>query len=144
MRLLRTALATLGWIALFDVLGVVLLLLAELVAALDIVWQDSIGLGYVVWFVTGVFCSVTIYLHGNEDASVDVVRRAGLLRVAVTIPVCLLVGLVSSPFWADDVEVRAPPDSGPLTITYLVTIVAAMLFWHFVVFTPTRRQPTLR
>jgi hypothetical protein len=127
----------LGWFLVFDVIGVLLTLLAELTAGLSIVLEVSDFLGYAVWFVVGVFCGICIYPDstGKDDHDSDEGRRNGLHAIWVTGAVAAVLAALSSLVWSsgDGVEAVAPDHRG-VTITYLVTTVLTVAFARFVVF----------
>lgn len=118
----------------FDVIGVALMLLAELVAALDIVWESSGALGYAVWFVTGVFCAMVIYDRPpDHDVVSPTARRRGTQLVIVTGVIAVAVGMLSSLVWSGGgfIVPVAPADPG-VTITYLATVVLGVAWVRFV------------
>ena len=127
----------LGWFLVFDVIGVLLTLLAELTAGLSIVLEVSDFLGYAVWFVVGVFCGICIYPDstGKDDHDSDEGRRNGLHAIWVTGAVAAVLAALSSLVWSNGGGAEAvAPDHRGVTITYLVTTVLTVAFARFVVF----------
>lgn len=133
----------LGWLLAFDVVGVVLSLLVDMVIVLHRRWEGSSPLAYVIWFVVGVFCAVFIYLRrtGDDGPETDAGRQTGLLLVVVTSVVAFVLGLLSSLFWSgSDATEAIAPDHRGVTITYLITVVLTVVWMRFVLF---RRLPAV-
>lgn len=129
-----------GWVlgafVLFDIVGVGLSLVLDLVALVDRHWESSAALGYVIWFVMGVFCAACIYGQTvTDDWESAAGRRAGTLATALTAVVALALGLLSSLVWAGG-EFAEPvaPDHRGVTLTYLVTTVLAVGLARFALF----------
>ena len=119
----------------FDVVGVVLTLLVELVAALDIVWESSTLLGYVVWFVVGVFCALFIYVRSDDDYDSPEVRRRGLKLLVIASVLAVALGALSSLVWSENgADELVAPDHRGITITYLTTVVLVIALLRFVLF----------
>ncbi len=120
---------------LFDVLGVILTL---------VLWETDAALGYVIWFVVGVFCAAFIYpIMGDADPDSPAGRRNGLLVVVITTVTALVLGMLSSLAWSasGNAEAFAPNHRG-MTITYLVTVVLAVAWARFVLFREPARAET--
>lgn len=129
-----------GWVlgafVVFDIVGVGLSLLLDLVALVDRHWESSAALGYVIWFVMGVFCAACIYGQVvREDWESPAGRRTGTLAVAITAVVAVVLGMLASLVWAGgDFAEPVAPDHAGVTITYLATTVLAVALARFVVF----------
>lgn len=138
---MRRAAAVLGLLVLFDVLGVVLTVVADLLGLVHRVLETSSPLGFAIWFVTGVFCSLAIYgVAGGMDGS-EQARQRGSEAWVVTAVCALGVGAASSLLWADGTDAAVVPDSAPLTITYLATVVAGVAWWRIGVFSGEEAGP---
>jgi hypothetical protein len=134
VRWLKLTMWVVVLIVVFDVVGVVLTVGADLLGLLHWRLETSTPLGYVVWFVTGVFCSLAIYgVAGGMDDSPQA-RRRGWEAAAVTL-VCApaLLG-ASSVFWVHGTDVAVAPDSPSITVTYLLTVVFGVAWWRIGVF----------
>lgn len=120
----------------FDLAGVVLTLLADLVAALHIVWESSTLLAYAVWFVTGVFCAMFIAGDPTEgDGDSPEGRRTGWRLIIITLLVAVALGFLSSFVWsASDSAEPVAPDARGVTITYLATVVLVVAWARLVFF----------
>lgn len=129
-----------GWVLgaflIFDVVGVLLTLVVDALALLHRYWESSAALGYVVWFVIGVFCAVFIYGQTVKDEwESPAGRQAGSQVSLITAVVAVALGLVSSLLWSagDNAEPVAPDHRG-ITLTYLITVVLTVGLTRFVVF----------
>lgn len=129
---MRQVAISVGLIAVFDVVGVVLTLGADLLGMTHRRLETSSPLGYVIWFVTGVFCSVAIYGAAGAMEDTPQARRRGRDALVVTAVCAVVLAAASSPFWGGGAAVA--PDSGPITIGYLLTVVAGLAWWRFGVF----------
>lgn len=118
-----------------DVVGVGLTLLVDLVAFVDRVWETSALLGYVIWFVVGVFAGA--FNYPLEDPESEAGRRSGVVALAATAAAALVLGAVAAFFWSSS-EGTEPvvPDHFGVTITYLVTAVLAVAAARFVLLRP--------
>ncbi len=117
----------------FDVGGVGLTLLTDLVGFVDRVWETSALLGYTIWFVVGVFCGVFNYPF--DDPESDAGRRAGVDALLGTTAAALVLGAVATFFWsASEGTEPVVPDHRGVTITYLVTTVLTVAAARFVLF----------
>lgn len=120
-------------LVLFDLVGVVLTLVAQFIASIDIVMEWSIGAGYAVWFVTGVLCaafigSSTLFPEGGTTPS----ARDGVRLTLVTGIVVCIAGWLASFIWSDGIDGEAMvPDDRRLTITYLASVVTALATFAF-------------
>lgn len=125
-----------AWFVIFDLAGVLLSLGLDLVAMVDRHWESSAALGYVIWFVMGVFCAALIYGQiVEEDWESPAGRRAGAQATIITTGVALGLGLVASLVWSGSEGTEAVvPDHRGVTITYLATVALAVGLARFVVF----------
>jgi len=136
--LLRLAGRSLAGLLVFDVVGVLLTLLADVAGLLHRHWEVSTPLGYVIWFVVGVLCAFAIYLRSDDGGVRDdspAGRRRGTQLVFACAAVAVLLGALSSLVWSSG-EAAEPvaPDHRDITITYLVTVVATVAWIRFVLF----------
>ena len=124
------------WLVVMVVPGVLLGLVAELIALVDRLRESSGLLGHAVWFVTGVFCAVFIYGPelDREPASVEG-RRRGTRLVVATAVAALGLGAVASLFWSGSgLAEPVVPDHQGVTLTYLLSTVAAVALARFKLF----------
>ena len=128
-----------AWLVIFDIAGVALSLFLDLVSLVDRHWESSAALGYVLWFVVGVFCAAVIYgqlVEEEWDSAAG--RRAGTQATIISACVALGLGLLASLVWSGSEGTEAVvPDHRGVTITYLVTVVLAVCLARFVVFRDT-------
>lgn len=132
-----------GWVLaaflVFDVIGVVLTVVVDALAVVHRHWESSAPLGYVLWFVVGVFCAVFVYGQAvKEEWESPEGRRAGSQVAILTAVAAVVLGLLSALRWSgvEGVEPVAPDHRG-ITITYLVTVVLAVGLARFVLFRET-------
>lgn len=138
-NLLRKTGWVVAWFVIFDIAGVALSLFLDLVSLVDRHWETSAALGYVIWFVVGVFCAAIIYgqVVGVAWDSAEG-RRQGTQATIITAGVALALGLLASLVWSGSEGTEAVvPDHRGITITYLVTVVLAVCLARFVVFRDT-------
>ncbi len=145
-RFLYGLLRALLLFAVFDVVGVGLTLACAALASVHAVWETSAALGYVVWFVVGVFCGLANYPLERPDSADG--RRAGITALASVAAGALLTAVAASFFWsANEGTEPVVPDHQGVTVTFLVTVVVTVAAARFVLFRPsTPRQveaPTL-
>ena len=135
-NLLRMTGRVLGCLLAFDLVGVALTLLVDMVAGLHRVWEGSSFLAYVIWFVAGVFCATFIYFRSTDEGyDSPEERRRGLQLLVITSVVAVVLGMLSSFVWSDSGAGEAvAPDHRGVTITYLVTVVLAVAWVRFVLF----------
>lgn len=128
-----------AWFVIFDIAGVALSLFLDLVSMVDRHWETSAALGYVIWFVVGVFCAAVIYGQAaGEDWDSAEGRRLGTQATIITACVALGLGLLASLVWSGSEGTEAvAPDHRGVTITYLVTVVLGVVLARFVVFRDT-------
>ena len=147
-NLARVTGRVLGCLLAFDVVGVALTLLVDMVVVLHRRYESSSLLAYAIWFVVGVFCAVFISMPRNDEDDPDSAegRRRGLALVAVTAAVAAVLALLASFVWSGSGASEAvAPDHRGVTITYLTTVVLAVAWARFVLFrAPGRVEPRMR
>jgi hypothetical protein len=121
----KIALSTFIYIAVFDVVGVLLCLFLDIVESSG----TSAALYYAVWFVLGVFCGLLSY-SGAKDLGAP--KVFGVAIIFVTLIVMAGISVASYLIWwrygvEDSYFV---PDSEPLTLTFFVTILASSVLAH--------------
>ncbi|HEY3517673.1 MAG TPA: hypothetical protein VGL98_11555 [Gammaproteobacteria bacterium] len=139
-NLARTTGRVLGWLLIFDVVGVLLTLIVDAMVVLHRWFESSSLLGYAIWFVVGVFCGVFIYMAQSSADDHDSAegRRRGQRLVGVTAAVAAVLALLSSFVWSGSEATEAvAPDHRGVTITYLITVVLTVAWGRFVLFRGT-------
>ncbi|MEU8262678.1 hypothetical protein AB0C02_18880 [Micromonospora sp. NPDC048999] len=116
----------------FDIIGVVLTVIADFTGLLHRTLETSAPLGYAIWFVVAVFTSVTLYVRDPARSRAEGVRALVAASVVAT-----LIGLASSLVWGWTGEPVAPDHPG-ITITWLATSVFAAVVWHVVMLSESR------
>ena len=138
-KLAKIAACTMLYLAVFDIAGVVLSFVLEVLGAVN--RNISAALFYVLWFVLGAFCGLLNYNTAGGLASpkseadwtnrVDA-SQTGWLVCAISI--LLLIGLsvlFFSIFWSRGAEGdHYVPDSMPLTLTFFAATAAATFLAH--------------
>lgn len=125
----KIALCMFIYLVVFDVVGALFCLL------LDIFKDASMSADYAAWFVLGVFCGILSYGTATDLAAPKTpenVRKAGLLAIFVTFVIAAAICAGSYLIWwrygvEDSYFV---PDSEPLTLTFLLTVLATCIFSH--------------
>lgn len=137
---LKVAAMTLVYVCVFDVVGMLIATVLDILGALPIRGHSS-ALYYVVWFVLGVFAGMLIYggsgkwITGRPEAEFEqseANRRIGPLVIAGT---CVTLAILSGAFYA--IWWRYPtepsfyvPDSMSCTLTFFISIFLATIFAH--------------
>lgn len=129
---LREGAIALAVFVVFDIIGVVLTVITDLIGLLHRTLETSAPLGYVIWFVVAVFTSVVLYVRDPARTRAEGVRT--LIAAAV---VATLIGLASSLVWGWTGEPVAPDHPG-ITITWLAGSVLAAVMWHVVMLSDPR------
>ena len=125
----KIALTVLVYLAVFDVVGVLLCLF------LDVIDEGSTGVYYALWFVLAVFCGMLSYSTAADMTSPKTPEnagKAGLLAIFATVVIVVAVSLASYLiWWRYGVEDSSfVPDSEPLTVTFFLTVLASSLLAH--------------
>jgi hypothetical protein len=125
----KISFAVFCYMAVFDVVGVVLCFL------LDVIDEGNTGVYYALWFVLAVFCGMLSYSTAADMASPKTPEnagKAGLLAIFATVVIIAAVGTASYMIWwrygADDSSFV--PDSEPFSLTFFLTVLASCVFAH--------------
>jgi hypothetical protein len=121
----------------FDIIGVVVCFFFDVMP----LRASSTALSYAIWFVLGAFCGLLGYNAGGSSASPasegdwssrDDARKTGLLVILATLVILLTLSIVCYRLmWQYHLESSSfVPDSEPLTLTFFVTVFAAVVFAH--------------
>lgn len=124
---LRDGAMCLAVFVVFDVLGVLLTVVMDLLGFLYYTLNWSGAAPYVIWFVVGVFTATALYFRDPPRRGPDGVRV-----VACTAAVAFALGLLSTRLWSWSGEPVAPDHVG-VTVTWLVASVVGAIWWHHVV-----------
>src|SRR5882672_3133510 len=136
-RLLKTALAFFITLVVFDVAGVVVCFIFEVVPFRR---GSSLAL-FAIWFVLGVFCGLISFMQGGprllgkdekDWTERDDAGRIGAGLVAIAAVVLGAISLVSYLIWwggNSDGEFYVPESAAP-TLTIFGSILASMLFFR--------------
>ncbi|MBI1756796.1 MAG: hypothetical protein HYR64_06790 [Fimbriimonas ginsengisoli] len=148
-KLAQCALIVLGYLIAFDLIGV---LVSSLVDVTPLRWKSPV-LTYAIWFVLGVFCGLLSYnsagsriaAPGEGDWSTRPdARKTGLAVIAAASIVLLALALICNTLvWSGGGEGDLyVPDSRPLTIVYLATILISMVFANAALLSPPSKTQT--
>ncbi len=149
MRKLAKAIGVLlVYLVVFDIIGVAGCFALDLFSAFD---DDGLIYAYTMWFVAGVFCGLLGYIQAGEIFApseagardwADRKDSAGISG-AVLLAAFVAIVLVAIPCyyfqWADPSSPYVP-DNESLSITYLATVLASMVFAHFALRRASRKE----
>jgi hypothetical protein len=143
-NLAKIAVCTLVYLVVFDIAGALVSLFFEIVPLLGV----SSALFYAIWFVAAVFCGFLIYNSAGSLISPAIAPngqnriqdwseredsgRTGLLVVLTTTAILAALSFAALRLsgWNEVEPSHYVPDSGPLTLTFLITVFLSMILAH--------------
>jgi hypothetical protein len=137
-KLGKIVLSTLLYLAVFDLAGVAVSFVLDVLGALPLRSNSSAAF-YAVWFVLGVFCGLLSYdtngrLASGESKADWTARedaaKTGLLVVVTTFAVLFGVSVICYLLlWRYDVQSSYfVPDNAPLSVTFFTAVFASTVF----------------